>query len=363
MRKIILSICFCISIISLQAQPKIAFDKMTYDFGTIKEEEGKKTGRIEFLNEGDAPLLIVSVNPSCGCTAADYTKTAINPGRKGFIEFSYDPFGRPGKIEKFITVKTNEYDSSGANPKSSYLLKLIGYVEKRPPTRFELAGYPEGRGLLRIKKPTIRVQMLDSETRIDTFYFKNFGIQPVSIEITRIPAHITLLSESLPPEILPDQELPFIVRYDAGKRADYGEVFDHIIFTTSDSIDIRKQITFAITIREDFSGSDSALAPAMSCNTTTISLGEIKAGDEKEVVVVVENVGKSPLNIRKIKTTSGSFRPVLTSAIVPPGNIFALSFLYKAPQRAGSQEGFIEIISNDPENDVHKIKFDVKVVK
>ena len=72
------------------AQPKIQFDQTTHDFGSIKEEGGKVTGRFTFKNVGDSTLLLTRVKPGCGCTAANYTKTPIEPGQTGFIDATYE---------------------------------------------------------------------------------------------------------------------------------------------------------------------------------------------------------------------------------------------------------------------------------
>ena len=49
------------------------------NFGEIRQ--GKPvTTTFEFTNTGAAPLLISSVKTSCGCTASNWTKDAIQPG-------------------------------------------------------------------------------------------------------------------------------------------------------------------------------------------------------------------------------------------------------------------------------------------
>lgn len=84
----------------------------THDFGDI--EKGKPvTYEFTFTNTTKETVLLTNVKPSCGCTAANYTKTPIKPGEKGVVEATYNA-AAPGNFHKTITVTTNE---EGAAPK------------------------------------------------------------------------------------------------------------------------------------------------------------------------------------------------------------------------------------------------------
>jgi len=92
----------------------ISWEKTTYDFGNIKEEEGVVKYRFIFINIGDEPLLIEKVKSTCGCTTSDYTKNPIAPKAKGFVEIVFDPTNRAGEFNKKITVITNEKSLSAS---------------------------------------------------------------------------------------------------------------------------------------------------------------------------------------------------------------------------------------------------------
>lgn len=81
------------------------FEIKEHSFGVIQEDEGQVSTTFEFTNNENAPLIINSVKPSCGCTAADYTKEPILPGQKGYIKANYNPKNRPGPFNKSIAVK------------------------------------------------------------------------------------------------------------------------------------------------------------------------------------------------------------------------------------------------------------------
>jgi len=90
---------------------KANFSVKEYDFGKIQEENGPVTFNFEFTNEGEAPLIISNVAPSCGCTTPTWTKEPVAPKGKGVISTTYNPSGRPGQFYKSIKITTNDKDN------------------------------------------------------------------------------------------------------------------------------------------------------------------------------------------------------------------------------------------------------------
>jgi hypothetical protein len=89
-----------------QKLASIEYDVMEHDFGKVREGETVSYS-FEFTNTGDNDLFVKEVRPSCGCTAADYSKEPIASGKKGFVKVSFDTSGRPGMQEKTVTVICN----------------------------------------------------------------------------------------------------------------------------------------------------------------------------------------------------------------------------------------------------------------
>ncbi len=84
----------------------IDFKSASYDFGTIPEGPAAEHVFM-FKNTGKEPIIIQRVQPSCGCTAPDWTKEPIAPGKTGMVKATYGTQGRPGHFEKMMTVFTN----------------------------------------------------------------------------------------------------------------------------------------------------------------------------------------------------------------------------------------------------------------
>lgn len=74
----------------------------------------------EFKNTGKATVVITNVQGSCGCTATDYTKEPILPGKSAKVTATYNAANKGG-FTKTVTVTT----SAEATPK---ILTLKGTV-------------------------------------------------------------------------------------------------------------------------------------------------------------------------------------------------------------------------------------------
>ncbi|HZI26306.1 MAG TPA: DUF1573 domain-containing protein [Chryseolinea sp.] len=89
--------------------PAFSWTTTTYDFGKIKLNT-PVTHEFRFTNSGNAPLVISSVQASCGCTVTDYSKDPIGPGAEGYVKATYNA-AKVGVFAKSVTVKANAEDS------------------------------------------------------------------------------------------------------------------------------------------------------------------------------------------------------------------------------------------------------------
>ena len=111
-----------------QTGPKIEFkDKdNTIDYGRVNKEDDNGVRAFEFTNTGDAPLIIINVQSSCGCTVPSKPTEPIMPGKTGKIEVKYNM--NPGPIRKTITVETNAVNVDDGR----VALKIKGEVYVKP---------------------------------------------------------------------------------------------------------------------------------------------------------------------------------------------------------------------------------------
>ena len=117
---------FCFAAFILMAQNKqnkdketIIFSEMIHDYGTIEVGSPGKS-EFKFTNNMKRALVISNVNPSCGCTVADWPKEPILAGKTGIIKLHYNT-KIPGTFNKTIMVNSN-----ARNP--TVMLRIKGNV-------------------------------------------------------------------------------------------------------------------------------------------------------------------------------------------------------------------------------------------
>lgn len=88
--------------------PVAQFEKIEHDFGTITEGQ-KVVYTYKVKNNGEAPLIIQSAQPSCGCTVPKWSQEPIPVGGTGEITAEFDSSGKPGINNKTITVTANTW--------------------------------------------------------------------------------------------------------------------------------------------------------------------------------------------------------------------------------------------------------------
>lgn len=91
--------------------PKIKFNETEHDFGTIKEGENVET-TFTITNEGEADLIIINAQGSCGCTVPEWPKEPIKPGASADMKVTFNSSGKPGQQQKTVTLTTNTKEGS-----------------------------------------------------------------------------------------------------------------------------------------------------------------------------------------------------------------------------------------------------------
>lgn len=91
---------------------ELTFLHQKIDFGELAQGEQFDT-TVYFTNTGASPLVITSVEGSCGCTVAkNWPKNPILPGEQGSFGVTFDSEGKQGQQHKSITVLANTYPAT-----------------------------------------------------------------------------------------------------------------------------------------------------------------------------------------------------------------------------------------------------------
>lgn len=124
MKRIILFTAIaCLSLSNIYAQKKlyikpndsIVFEATVHNFGVIKK--GSDASCVfKFVNKGTKPLVLKNVVPSCGCTAAEWTKSPIKPGETGYVKVKYN-----SNIVGIFNKSVDVYSNASNSPETLYI--------------------------------------------------------------------------------------------------------------------------------------------------------------------------------------------------------------------------------------------------
>ena len=90
--------------------PVITFSEASHDFGDIKQGD-KVEHTFAFKNTGTEPLILSNVLTTCGCTATNWPRDPIAPGKSGEITVKFNSAGKMGKQNKVVTIVSNATNS------------------------------------------------------------------------------------------------------------------------------------------------------------------------------------------------------------------------------------------------------------
>ncbi|MEN7549514.1 DUF1573 domain-containing protein [Rapidithrix thailandica] len=346
MKNLLLSLTIVVAtILNLQAQGKIVFDKMSHDFGEMKEVGGPVTVRFNFTNKGGGALSLTEVRPSCGCTTPAWSKAPVYSGKTGYVEATYNPKGRPGKFNKSITVKTT-------GEPQIVVLKISGNVIPRDKGPHDF--YPMQIGSLRFKTTHLvygEVMHNGSEEASTVVY--NDGDKPVSINLegSEIPSHLKVSTSKS--TLAPKDTLLLSVTYDASRRGEWGYNFEHFVLKTNDLVKPGKRINLSATIKENFDNLPAdAKRPSLRVDKKTHDFGNIQQNMQVSTHFTITNDGEAPLLIRKVKASCGCTVPKLQKTELAPGESTDIQVSFSSANRNGKQRKSITLVCNDPQQDI-----------
>lgn len=334
----------------------IKFDSTVHDFGKIREDGGKVSTTFFFSNVGTDTLKLINVRPGCGCTTADWTKSPVLPGQKGYILTQYDPHGRPGIFNKAVNVTTNASDTP---------IMLIIKGDVTPRVKTILDTFPVQSGDLLMKSNHVAfLEIKNNVVRTDTLEILNYWNRPMTFSVAGVPAHIKC--KIVPESLAPKQKGIVIVTYDAAKKNDFGLVYDYVNLITNDSAESNKPITVSANITEDFSGmteKQKSRAPQIVFTSDTLNFGTAKEGEIVKFSFEFKNTGKDNLIIHKTKASCGCTASTPEKTILKNGEISKINVEFNTDGKKGEQRKTITVISNDPVNPVITLNIKGKVTE
>jgi hypothetical protein len=333
-----------------QSKP-LMFREETFDFGSVKEDGGPVTHEFVFTNSLTRPVKILAVQASCGCTTPAWSKEAVEPGKTGFIQASYNPKGRPGYFNKTLTV-TSDADT---NP---IVLQIKGNVSNEGVG--SEADFVDVNGNWRLKTTLFNMGTVyhRDEPTVRDFQILNSGSQAITVKDIVAPKHIKV---DVTPKILAaGQKGNIKLIYSGKEKNEYGFRSDNIEIVTDDTSSPSKSFTVNATL-EDYFGNlkpeDLVRAPRLQLSSTSMDFGRVGQGSSLVREVAITNTGKKELLIKSVQGNCTCVSAVAEKSSLKPGERTMIKVTFNSKDRKASQNKAVTIYSNDPQNPVQRFTF------
>lgn len=330
--------------VSVYGQPKLNFATVKHDYGTIKADDGKKEAIFEFTNTGDSVLVITRVQPSCGCTASDYTKAPVPPGGKGFVKALFDPHGQSGRFTKSISVFSNSKPT---------VVVLIIEGQVTPHEKSIEEQYTFVVGPLRFETNHLAfTKMAKTEKKIRVMPVINTSKEPATLTFEGLKPYITL--KMTPATLKPGEKGLIEGTYDASLNPDaWGNVSDLVRLNVNGVVQQNIYLYVSAILLEDFSKLSPAEienGPVFRIVSNTIDFGKIKQGESADVEFTFTNEGKRDLIIRHVRAGCGCTAVAPTESVIKPGATSSIKAKFNSPGYKGNIYKTIFVYTNDPKN-------------
>ncbi|UII31611.1 DUF1573 domain-containing protein [Fulvivirga ulvae] len=340
-----------INLLKAQQAETLVFSEKTFDFGTVKEEDGPVIHEFSFINKGLEPVSILSVKASCGCTTPDWSKEPVKPGETGYIQAQYNPRNRPGQFNKSLTVTT----SADAAPLRLY---IRGNVVPQPKSLED--DLPTEMGAIRVKYRSLNMGKVETsgEPTVKEFEVYNATDKPVTfLDKQDAPAHIKLTFE--PMELGPKSKGLIKVHYDAKAKNDLGFCSDNVkFFTNEEGPEAVKSVSVYATIEEHFppmTQEELEKAPRLKLGENVHDFGKIGGDKAVSTTFILTNTGQTPLEVRQTKSNCTCATSKLKKSKLKPGESTEMEVTFNPEGRRGNQQKSITIYSNDPRHSAQRV--------
>ena len=351
-RSIILAALMASAALGAQAQ-RISAKHEVIDCGNVMYES-PVTAKFELRNKG-SDLIIDTVRTSCDCVVADYPKGVISKGDNFTVEVTFDA-RQLGHFHKEAAIYSN------ASDKPLYLTMRGVVVDHLT----DFTGlYDFTLGSVRADKNNIEFDDVNlGEKPVQKIHIINSGTESVSPVIMHLPDYIT--ASVSPTTIAPGHTGVATLTLNSTKLRSYGLTQSSVYLGMfpGDKVGDDKEISISAVLLPEFrnmSETQRLNAPVMKLSTETLDLGSFDDKDEKSGTIIIENQGKSRLNISSMQMFTSGLKVRLNKSRLDPGESAKLKITaYKKHLKNARSKPRVLMITNDPNKSKVVIHVNVK---
>ena len=318
-----------LSLTAVQAQNtfggRVELDRTVHDFGDIQTSQGPVSCTYTVRNISKAPVTILNVISSCGCTDVQWTKESIPAGGKGTISATFKNEDGPFPFDKTLTAYFSDV-------KQPVVLHLRGIAHEKELPVGEL--YPIHFGALGMRSAELKAgNVLQGQQKSGEVKIANVGKAPVRIGFKDVDKGLSL---SVSSETIPAGGTATLTYTITTDRSHWGKSWYYATPTVDGkpyrAVEVvqtekrpergvealvadpnpeigagKERIGVWTIIKEDFSAltkEQRAAGPNPMFASSTFSFGAVKAGTKVEAVFDASNIGKGELVIYKVDSDS-----------------------------------------------------------
>ena len=341
----------CVVAMSAAAQ-SLRFTRTSWDFGTIREADGKVSCTFEYVNRGKQPVVIDQVNVSCGCTTPEFSRKPILAGERGEMKVTFDPANREGEFVKEITVFTG-----GRRYRTT--LRISGNIIARTKSVEELYPVAVGDCGLRIDARSLPFSYVTQGERKNLFInYINTSSKPVRVRLVQTSSS-GFLRHTFPQTIAAGAKgqvaFTYLVPQSTGYFGELTDVFE--LQVEGGQSDVRISTNgYAI---EHFEIPNNELAPKAEFDRQLLKFGDLLKSDKPiKIKVQLTNNGMEPLFVRSVTPSHEAITTSLAAGtkVEPSASVTMTVMVDPAKLDYGRAIERIVLITNDPERPMRQLR-------
>lgn len=351
-KKKILIILLAASALGVSAQ-RITAKHEVIDCGNVLYEQ-PVTAKFELTNKGN-DLIIDTVRTSCDCAIATYPKGVITKGNDFVIELTFDS-RQLGHFYKEAAIYSNASDKP-------FYLTMRGVVVDQLK---DFSGvYDFMLGSVRAEKNDIEFDDVSlGEMPSQKIHIVNSGTESVSPVVMHLPNYLT--ASVSPTSIAPGHGGVVTITLNSNKLRSYGLTQSSVYLGMfpGDKVSDEKEITISAVLLPEFrnmSETQLANAPVMKLSTETLELGEFGDKSDLSGTIIIENQGRSRLNISSMQMFTTGLKVRLNKSRLDPSESAKMKITaYKKQLKNARSKPRVLMITNDPNKSKVVIHVNVK---
>lgn len=337
---------------SKQLNDEVRFFQTTYDFRDVIEANQILSHQYQFVVSGSDSIAIVDVVPSCGCIVPDWERQYLQPGDTGVINVGFNPYNRPGRFDKEVSVIfSNNYSEQ---------LKISGDVLTEVSVRKK---YPYISGNIRYDLRRFLYQSIEPSSehvfKINLFNDSD-NIVKIDSVLTVSNSLFSLKMDTWTIESGKSTMLEGVFK--ASEKLGYYEFGIQIFLDDAESELIAFDIAANVIDKSGVNSEDSKGAVLVFDNTV-FDFGKVTKGTSVQKTIEISNEGSERLIVSNIKSNCSCLTIPTTNLKLNTGDSYLLKIILDTSNLDGFQQKALHFYSNADNGSIQHYMIKANVVE